>query len=106
MLGVDIINLDRIKESYSSLADRLLSKREYLQYQKLDNIKQKIEYVGGRFASKEAFIKAKNQKNIPYKDIEILSDENGKPHLYYLEKEVGEVSISHDGYLVSVVLLK
>ena len=106
MLGVDIVKISRFEKDYLSLAKRLFSLRELEELTLKRTEKEKVEYVAGRFASKEAFIKAKGEKNISFKEIEILSDSLGKPHIYYNNIEVGEVSISHDEYLVSVVLLK
>lgn len=103
MIGVDIVSLERLKLSYLSVASRILSLRELEELALRTSEKEKIEYVGGRFASKEAYIKASGNKSASYKDIEILNDESGRPHLYYQEEEIGEVSIAHDGYAVSFV---
>lgn len=105
MIGVDILNLKRIETSYNKIASRFLSSREIAQLEKKNSNKSKIEYVGGRYASKEAFIKAYGN-SIDFKDVEILNDDMGKPHIYYKGKECGEVSISHDEYVISFVILK
>jgi len=104
MIGVDILDLNRIKKTYASLAKKILTEKEYNQYLKKTTLKSQIEFVGSRFAGKEAFFKAA-RKNVEFLDIEILNDDNKIPHIYYKGEEVGEISISHDKFAICVVLL-
>ncbi|MFA6796153.1 MAG: holo-ACP synthase [Bacilli bacterium] len=105
MLGVDIVNLERIKDNYDDLARRLLSDKERAQLLTYKAKTSKISYIGGRFAAKEAYVKASGNKLVNYKEVEIIDDMNGRPHIYINDCEIGEVSIAHDGYAIAVVSL-
>jgi phosphopantetheine--protein transferase-like protein len=104
-IGVDIEEIDRIKELIDRYGDRFLNKIfteneiEYCQ-SKADA----VESFAVRFAAKEAFTKAvgKNwSNNISWKDVEVVNDDKGKPFFKFsekLEKEmnyVAHLSLSH-----------
>ena len=80
-IGVDIIENNRIKKSIQNnkFKTRVYSSNE-LKLSK--NVKNKVAYFSKRFAAKEAFSKALGtgfSENLNFKDIEIVSDEKGKP---------------------------
>ncbi|MCI2068724.1 MAG: holo-ACP synthase [Bacilli bacterium] len=104
MIGTDIVCLKRIEETSSSFAKRILSEREQAEMS-AHGKKDEVSYLGGRWAGKEAFVKASGLLQAKMKDIEILNDHSGKPHLYYKGEEVGEISISHDDYALAFVIL-
>ena len=115
-IGIDIIEIDRIKEAVEKFGDSFLQKiytaREinYCQNHKA----VKFPELAGRFAAKEAYSKAigtgiigtgmekegvvgRAKGGISWKEIEIVNDLHGKPHIYLngkLAKKV-QVSLSH-----------
>lgn len=119
--GIDIIEVDRIKENIDKFGDKFL-KRIYtekeIKYCENKNI-QKYQSYAGRFAAKEAIFKAlseciENKFQIEWKDIEVLNNDNGKPQVYLygnlknieLQQLEIDVSISHiaDVAVASVVV--
>lgn len=80
-VGVDIVEIRRIKEAISKHAnfiDRMFSKNE-IEYLKSRNLRP--EFVAGRFAAKEAVAKALGTgfSGFEFKDIEIDRTAAGKP---------------------------
>lgn len=105
-LGNDIIEISRIEGSIGRFGqrflDRLFSAEEQgycTQYQ------EPSRHYAGRFAAKEAIVKALGtgfRNGISWLDIEILNDNDGRPHVYFsqnLKDIYGDpqimVSISH-----------
>ena len=105
--GVDIIEIERIKESIESTENefckRVYTEREIEYCEKKQA--QKYQHYSARFAGKEAVFKAissilESKYDITWKDIEILNMENGRPYVKIPEKYRGEIedidiSISH-----------
>lgn len=106
--GIDIIEIDRIKESIEatngSFGDRVYTKNEIEYCESKKN--QKYQHYAARFAAKEAAFKAisellQSKYNISWQDIEIINDDNGKPHVNILKEEIMknieniDLSISH-----------
>ena len=83
-IGIDIIEIARIEASITQGGDRFLH-RVYTEPE-LKLCHKKSSSLAARFAGKEAVMKALGTKNsgISWRDIEILSDSNGKPlvHLH------------------------
>ena len=117
--GVDIIEIERIKESIQSIGDAFLervytkSEIEYCESKKM----QKYQHYAARFAAKEAAFKALSQEvkdkySISWKEIEVLNDCNGRPRLNILNKDIKiesiDISISHckEYAVANVVVLK
>ena len=106
-IGTDIIEVDRIKDSIEKLGDKFLNRVftaneiAYCESKKAT----KYEHYAARFAGKEAIFKAissglHNKYDIGWKDIEVVNDENGRPHAKLLHIEIPEIeemdiSISH-----------
>ncbi|MBC7327880.1 holo-ACP synthase, partial [bacterium] len=95
-IGIDLIEIERIKKSLQNPRFRLRILTE-----KERNYCKNEEQVAGRFCAKEAIMKALGRR-LPWKDIEITNEDNGKPCviLYGRAKELigdGEIliSISH-----------
>lgn len=110
-IGIDIIELSRIEEllgRQGKFADRVLTLNEKEQFQKL-SARRRVEFLAGRFAAKEAYSKAAGTgigKVLSFLDIEISSDESGKP--FFSKPEVkAYLSISHSrDYAVAQVVIE
>lgn len=115
--GIDIININRIKEKFSKNEDfkkRIFTEDEIEQVKGIE-----IEYtlLAGKWAAKEAFSKALGTgigSELDWKDLSILNDINGKPEVKINEElakkhSIREISlsISHekDYAVASVVIL-
>jgi holo-[acyl-carrier protein] synthase len=105
MVGIDIIEVIRMKNIIDRHGDRFLNKvftDDEIQY--AGNKFRISESLAGRFAAKEAFIKAIGRK-VPWKSINVLQSQ-GKPYIEYLGERYDGVSISHErAYAVSVVII-
>lgn len=112
-IGVDIIELSRIKQSIKRnprFVQRILTEREHQRYEALSE-GRKVEYLAGRFAAKEAFAKAAGTGigKLGFHDIEILSNETGAPAITATgyENLLVWVSISHStDYAIAQVVLE
>jgi holo-[acyl-carrier protein] synthase len=100
--GVDIVDIDRIKNSIEKYQDKFLSKvfnKEELDY--CNSKSNPFIHFSGKFAAKEAIMKAifssKRLSSIGFKDISIINDKNGSPMVFIhgnSEKTIN-ISISH-----------
>ena len=117
-IGIDIIEIDRIKESVNKYGEHFLNKiytEKELEYclSKTD----KYQHLAARFAAKEAVYKALSSgwhKDIGWKNIEITNEPNGMP-IVTLNGEVQEflseqkslkISISHSrDYVASMAII-
>jgi holo-[acyl-carrier protein] synthase len=82
-VGVDIVEIRRIKEAISKHAnfmDRIFSKNE-IEYLKNRNLRP--EFVAGRFAAKEAVVKAMGTgfRGFDFKEVEIDRAASGRPNV-------------------------
>ena len=105
--GVDIIEIDRVKESIEQLGDKFLNRVftdkeiEYCESRK----NQKYQHYAARLAAKEAAFKAvsgqiDDKYNVCWKDFEVTNDEQGRPSIKLVgidEKSIEniDISISH-----------
>ena len=80
--GVDMIEIDRIEAALSRWGDRFL-RRVYTEGE-LAHCRGRPERLAGRFAAKEAVSKALGVgiRTLRWRDIEVLPDHRGKPHVY------------------------
>ena len=115
--GIDIIEIERVKQSIEDsdgrFCERVYTEKEieYCESKKT----QKYQHYAARFAAKEAVLKAisqvlTNKYDIEWKQIEILNDENGRPLVNILKKDVNisdiDISISHcKTYAVASVVI-
>jgi holo-[acyl-carrier protein] synthase len=111
-IGVDITELDRMETLINRqprLKERILTESEILIFEKL-NGRRKVEYFAGRFAAKEAFSKANGTgigKHLSFLDIEIISDDKGKPVISRPFSKGVHLSISHSrDYAVAQVVIE
>ena len=94
--GVDIIEIERIKESIEELGEKFLN-RVYTQNEIRyceSKKKQKYQHYAARFAAKEAAFKAvskliDDKYSVCWKDFEVENDEQGRPSINL------DISISH-----------
>ncbi|MDP4086410.1 MAG: holo-ACP synthase [Bacillota bacterium] len=110
-IGIDIIELPRVREMIAKqkrFIDRILTEKEKETYQALSD-SRRVEFLGGRFAAKEAFSKANGTgigKELSFLDIEIDTDERGKPFVRFPEVKA-HVSISHSKeYAIAQVIIE
>ena len=117
-VGIDIIEIDRIKKSIDDLGDQFLNKI-YTDIEKEYSLskKNKYQHLAARFAAKEAIIKALSSvtdAGYSWKDMEIFNEPNGMPkvNLYGKIKEIlGDdkelkISMSHsDNYVTCFAIL-
>jgi holo-[acyl-carrier protein] synthase len=98
--GVDITEVRRLRQAIekwgASFLDRIFTKEE------LENAKTRgslYQHLAGRFAAKEAVFKALGDKNLGWKDVQILNDKEGKPYCIIrnnkAKKIEAHISISH-----------
>jgi holo-[acyl-carrier protein] synthase len=98
--GVDIIEVRRIKEAVEKYGDSFLRRIFTDQELKHAGTRSNLyQHFAGRFASKEAVFKALGDKNLNWKDVQVINDEEGRPHCALLNKMKDKVeihlSISH-----------
>lgn len=109
--GVDIIEVERVKEAIESLGNhflnRIYTENEILYCNKSSNVK--YQHFAARFAAKEAVFKAlsaeiTSRDDLLWKQIEVINDESGRPkiNIERLQEEENlkglisiDVSISH-----------
>lgn len=105
--GVDIIEIERVKESIENIGEKFLKRVftdkeiEYCESKKA----QKYQHYAGRFAAKEAAFKAisnilTDKYSVCWKDFEVLNDEQGRPVLTLYSVNTDkiqsmDISISH-----------
>lgn len=101
MIGCDIIEIARIKDSIEKFGDKFLDKILTVAEKKIYLSRNcPCSFVAGRFAAKEAVSKAVGSgigDGLSFTDIEILPNEKGKPVLRVFNeiKHGADVSISH-----------
>ncbi len=116
-VGIDIIEIDRIRNSVDKYGDQFLDKiftKTELEYclNKVD----KYQHLAARFAAKEAIYKALTtgwDKGITWQAIEIKNEPNGMPYAVlngeikkFLSNENGlRISLSHSRDYVAAVAI-
>lgn len=80
--GIDVIEIERIAHAHERWGNRFLH-RVYTE-RELAYCRGKAQRLAGRFASKEATSKVLGVgvRHIRWRDIEILPDQRGKPHVF------------------------
>lgn len=117
-IGTDIIEIERLKNSYSrkgnAFLDKIFTEKEKKYCFKFKDF---IPHFAARFAAKEAVVKAFGLgfgKDITFKDIEIINDSNGKPEVN-LSNSIKEkfnfsdilITLSHsEKYAIAFCLIK
>jgi holo-[acyl-carrier protein] synthase len=105
MVGIDIVDVSRMKGIVKRFGERFLNR--VFTSRELEYVMKRVkpeESLAGRFAAKEAFIKAYGE-TASLKEIEVLQ-QRGRPYIAFRGKTYQEVSISHErGYAVAVVII-
>lgn len=111
--GIDLVEIDRVAGVLNKFGGRFLD-RVYTQREQR-YCGGRAERLAGRFAAKEAVSKALGIgiRRLSWRDIEVLPDEEGKPHVFlYGKASIGarvrgikdiDVSITHSRVLASAV---
>ena len=117
-IGIDIIEIERIKKSIVTYGDSFLNKvftTNEINYCLAKN--NKYQHLAARFAAKEAIYKALSsgwKKDASWKNIEIINEPTGLPTAKFfgkLKEFMGEdkdikISMSHsDNYVTCVALI-
>lgn len=105
--GIDIIEIERIKDSIEDMGEKFLERvytKKEIEYCESKKI-QKYQHYAARFAAKEAAFKAISEElydkySISWKDIEVTNDKNGRPILNLIGIDLKRIesidlSISH-----------
>ncbi|MCK1235692.1 holo-ACP synthase [Streptococcus uberis] len=109
--GIDLQEISAVEKAYKRqprFAQKVLTQKEFDIFEAYKG-KRQISYLAGRWSAKEAFAKAMGTGigNLSFQDIEVLSDEKGKPFINR-SPFIGKawISISHSGDFVqsSVIL--
>jgi len=102
-IGTDIVEIARIKEAIDRWGEKFLQ-RVYTEPE-LKLCHKKIPSLAVRFAGKEAVIKAlgTQTKGIGWRDIQILSDPDGKPSVRLYGKAQGQAdALGLGGFAISL----
>lgn len=117
-IGIDIIEIERIKKSVDEYGDSFL--RKIYTKRELDyslSRKNKYQHLAARFAAKEAIYKALSNdtdKVYSWQDVEIYNEVNGLPKVnfygelkdYLNDGKQLKISMSHsDNYVTCVAIL-
>lgn len=116
--GTDIVSIERIKKAIERHGDKFLNTvytEDEIKYC-LEHEASKYEHFAARFAAKEAAFKATtkifdNEKNVDWKKIEVLKNEDGRPDIYFKNIESKriesiDISLSHsDEFAVATVVV-
>ena len=98
--GVDITEVRRLRQAVEKWGDDFLNR--IFTKEELENAKKSgslYQHLAGRFAAKEAVFKALGDKDLTWKDVQVLNDKEGKPICVLLNGKGGKkdvhISISH-----------
>ena len=118
--GIDIVDVDRFynmdSQRLDSLADRILSPVEHLEYSTISILFEKVKFVSRAWAVKEAVSKSFGtgiQGYVVWKNIVLGKTELGQPTIMFANELVAYannkhcyISISHDkGLLIASAIL-
>ncbi len=95
-IGIDIIEIERIKRAITRRGENFL-KRVYTGPE-LDLYRKKPSSLAARFAGKEAVIKTLQARGVDLKEIEILSEPDGRPQVKLsgrAQKQAAELGLAH-----------
>jgi len=115
-IGNDILEIERIRKSIerygSHFLDRVFTRNEQAYCNKF---KDSELHFAGKFSAKEAVAKSLGLgfgSDLFWHDIEILNDDQGKPHVYFSEKILKRltnpkvhVAISHSSHYTNAVAI-
>jgi len=116
-LGIDIIEIDRIKQSIETYGDKFLNKiftKNEIEYSITKP--NQYQHFAARFAAKEAIYKALSSDTnqvYSWQDVEIYNEKNGLPKVkfygalknYLNENKQIKISMSHSEHYVTCVAI-
>ena len=117
-LGIDFVEIKRIKRLWDKYKFRFASK--ILNQREIENLSKKdpVEYLASRFAAKEAGVKALGtgfSEGITFKSLWVAEEKSGRPKLIFEDKaaEVAKrlkvkrvhLSISHSKEIAGAVVI-
>lgn len=119
-IGVDLIEIDRIKQAIERNGQRFIDRLYTAEEQAYCIQRPLYACYAARFTAKEAFLKALGtglRKGMRWRDIEVCTDDLGKPHLqiygYLKERCTAEglqhihLSLSHStAYAIAQVVIE
>jgi len=106
-VGIDVVNIDRFKESLERTPG--LSEKLFTDSERTKN----IQSLAARFAAKEALAKALSAEHgLQWHEAEVINLENGKPEFLF-RGEIAEMisgshvhlSLSHDAGIASAIVV-
>jgi holo-[acyl-carrier-protein] synthase len=101
-IGTDIVEIERLKDK-PDLWKRFLSLKDF---EYIGKFKDPLERIAGFWAAKEALVKALDDKTIEFTDINIIHNENGKPHFENVPHTgIFHLSISHEKKFATAVVI-
>src|SRR3989344_4072117 len=108
LTGIDLVEVKRFSnfDFKSRFAKNIFSKKELEDFEKRD---RPTESLAGRFAAKEA-VKKTIDENVKLNIIEVLSEENGRPFINFLDRELNKkynsrISITHTEKLAIAICI-
>lgn len=110
-IGLDVVELARMERLLSGpggnrFVDRVLTAKESEACAKLLP-RRSLEYISGRFAVKEAMVKALGcgiGAIVGFKDIEVLSDEWGKPICSLSEASIMRLGWERQSFRIHIAI--
>lgn len=116
-IGVDLIEVSRVRDSISRFGaqflERIFTKNELLEADKLKDSAQYYGFLAKRFAAKEAYAKALGTgigSHISFKEIEITNSQDGRPQLLDLTKSddtITHISLSDtEEYATAYIIIE
>jgi holo-[acyl-carrier protein] synthase len=116
-IGIDIIEIDRVKDSMDRFGDKFLNKiytAKEIEY--CDSKSNRYQHFAARFAAKEAVYKALanvKEEGISWQNIEITNEPNGMPVVklsgqlqsYLSDGKNLKISLSHSRDYVTCVAI-
>lgn len=100
-VGIDIVQIDRVRSSLDRLGDAFAKKILHPnELEKFNGLKLKERYLAKRFAAKEAFAKALGTgivEGVTFPRIEVINSEDGKPEIILhgaTQEKVNSLNIS------------
>ncbi|MDY6787446.1 MAG: holo-ACP synthase [candidate division WOR-3 bacterium] len=94
--GIDIVSIDRIKDKFNNDSHFMHLIFTDNEIEELNSKSRRFQTIAGRWCAKEAFSKALGTgfgRHLNWKDVEILSDEDGKPRIHLSREQREELRI-------------
>lgn len=111
-IGHDLTELSRMKtilasKSSSRFLKRILTEKEYKEYNNITSEHRKVEYAAGRFAAKESISKAFGcgiGSLISFHDIEISREATGKPSCGVSKQSLEKLGFTQESVRIHITI--